>query len=100
MVRNPVTKERIERVMDSEYDNLSRADKRLHTIITNYGSYQSYLQVISGEKVLAGINGGRHRGRKGFGTWEKDKLNTFVSRRQRDSKGRFVADAKTEEEAL
>lgn len=40
--------------------------------------------------ILAGYNGGIKKGRKGFATWESKKLSRFVSRRTRDSKGRFL----------
>jgi hypothetical protein len=40
--------------------------------------------------ILGGYNGGIKRGKKGYATWEKEKLKKFVGKRQRDSSGRFV----------
>lgn len=96
MSRKPVTKERIEYVMSTPYDKLGRADKRLQSIIKKHGSYEASLEARMPDLVLGGINGGRHRGEKGFATWEKDEHKDFVARRERDSRGRFVADSTKE----
>lgn len=82
--------------MSTPYDKLDRADKRLQSLINRYGSYEASLQARMPDLVLGGINGGRHRGEKGFSTWDKDEHKDFVARRERDSKGRFVADSSEE----
>lgn len=66
-------------------------EKRKRTIIERYGSYKKMLAKRDRrDLVLAGINGGRKSVPKGFAKWEKEKLEKFISTRERDSKGRFI----------
>lgn len=66
-------------------------EKRKRTIIERYGSYKKMLAKRDRrDLVLGGINGGRHRGDKGFAKWTEGSLSRFAKRRQRDSRGRFV----------
>ena len=66
-------------------------EKRKRTIIDRYGSFKEMLSARDKrDLILGGYNGGIKRGKKGYATWEKEKLKKFVGKRQRDSSGRFV----------
>lgn len=66
-------------------------ERRKRTIIKRYGSYKNMLsQRDRRDLVLAGINGGRKSGTKGFATWDKKELKEFVENRKRDTRGRFT----------
>ena len=67
-------------------------EKRKQTIIERYGSYKNMLaQRDVRDLILGGYNGGIKQARKGFATWEGDKLKKFVAKRPRDRKGRFIS---------
>lgn len=43
------------------------------------------------DRILRAINAGRHKhANKGFGSWDKERFNAFVKKRQRDAKGKFI----------
>lgn len=89
-VGRPVTEARLKHIEETPYEELDRGDRRLKTLIEKHGSYQASLRALASNRILAGYNGGIHRGGQGFHTWEKDTLRRFVSNRKRDSSGRFV----------
>lgn len=97
-VGRPVTEARLKHIEETPYEELDRGDRRLKTLIQKHGSYQESLRALAGKRILAGYNGGIQRGRKGFGTWEKDKFRKFVATRERDSKGRFVPNTPQEDQ--
>lgn len=71
-------------------------EKRLKTINERYGSVSQMLAKRDvRDLILGGYNGGIQHGRKGYATWDKEKLKSFVETRERDSKGRFIAKTDT-----
>lgn len=70
--------------------------KRLETIKNRYGSVRNMLRKRDvRDLILGGYSGGIKRTKKGFAKWEEGKLSEFASKRQRDSKGRFLPKEKT-----
>jgi len=51
-----------------------------------------------GDLVLAGYNGGIKRVKKGFGTWEKERIKSFAQSRKRDKRGRFIQEGNRQED--
>lgn len=71
---------------------MTPAEKRLKTINKKYGSVSQMLAKRDvRDLILGGYNGGIQTGRKGYATWDKEELKSFVETRERDSKGRFIA---------
>lgn len=67
--------------------------KRNRTIIERYGSHKKMLASRDvRDLILGGYNGGIKKTKKGFATWEPQKLRRYTSKRKRDSQGRFVAE--------
>lgn len=66
-------------------------EKRLKTIEKRYGSVSNMLKKRDvRDLILGGINGGRTKTKKGFGTWDEEALKRFARKRERDAKGRFL----------
>lgn len=79
-------------------EQLSPSDKRLQTILIKYGSVAESLKTRDvADLVLGGINGGRHKGNKGFKTWDEETLSAYAKSRERDERGRFVSGTDGEE---
>lgn len=72
-------------------------EKRKRTIIERYGSFSNMLSKRDvRDLILGGYNGGIAKTPKGFAKWQEGKLSKYAKKRQRDSKGRFVAETKRE----
>lgn len=70
--------------------------KRNRTIIERYGSHKNMLAGRDvRDLILGGYNGGIKKTKKGFATWEPQKLRRFTEEKQRDSMGKFVAKTET-----
>lgn len=78
--------------MTTEEKRRLAAERRKRTIIERYGSYSNMLKRRDvGDLVLGGYNGGIKRNkRKGFGSWDEEKLTKLTQSRKRDSRGRFI----------
>lgn len=70
---------------------MTPAEKRKRTIKQRYGSYKNMLKKRDvRDLILGGYNGGIQRVRKGFATWEEDKLKDFTTKKSRGKDGRFT----------
>lgn len=78
---------------------LTPQQKRLRTIRERYGSVKQMLAKRDvRDLILGGYNGGIKQAKKGYATWEKDKLKAFVKTRRRDSSGKFLPEGLPSEE--
>jgi hypothetical protein len=85
-------KQREKYLLSTPREQLSPTDKRLQTILKKYGSVANSLKNRdTADLVLGGINGGRHKGKKGFSTWDEATLKAYTKLRERDERGRFVS---------
>lgn len=84
--------DRLEYLLHTPREQLSRSDKRLQTMIKRYGSVAGAMKSRDvSDLVLGGYNGGIKKSKnKGFGSWDKEKITEFAKSRKRDSRGRFI----------